>query len=335
MIPLMKNENGSIIVLAALIIPVLILFAAMSIDISYILTARNQLQGAVDASALAAASGLTVNQTTARTRAISISNANQILQVPVALQSSEVTFPSYNTVTIAARRTIPLFFARFAGINTVSVSATATAMCGNRDIMLVFDKSLSMAQDPVPVQHPPLPPQPITATKNAAYYLVDQIQANTLAVDRIGLVSYSDNATLDKSLARDFAQIKNVISTYTVIGWTNIGDGIKTAMNHLNSSSPDRTKKTIILLTDGMANKPGTGYPEDAGAKSYALTQATNCKNSSIKIYTISLGNETNPTFLRQIATLTNGKYYYSPTPAELYAIFQEIAKRIPARLIS
>ncbi len=248
MIPLIKNENGSIIVLAALIIPVLIVLAAISIDVSYILTARNQLQGAVDASALAAASGLTMNQTTARTRAVSISNTNRILQAPVALQSSEVTFPSYNTAAITARRTIPLFFARFAGINTVNVTATATATCGNRDIMLVFDKSLSMAQDPVPVQQPPLPPQPITATKNAACYLVDQIEANTLAVDRIGLVSYSDNATLDKSLARDFAQIKSKISTYTVVNYTNIGDGIKTAMDHLNSSSPDRTKKTIILF---------------------------------------------------------------------------------------
>ena len=64
------DEKGSILVFSGALIAAIILFAATAIDVSYMLTARNQLQSAVDASALAAASGLAESQMIARNRAI-------------------------------------------------------------------------------------------------------------------------------------------------------------------------------------------------------------------------------------------------------------------------
>jgi Ca-activated chloride channel homolog len=330
MLKFLHDKKGNVIILTAALMPVFILLAASSIDVSYMLEARNEMQAVVDASALAAASGLGTSFSTARARGIAISNSNSILGQPLALQSSEVTFPNYKTVRISAQRTIPLYFSRIAGMNTVSVAATATAQCGNRDIMLVFDRSGSMDDD----TSDPAYPQPITGAKGASYYFIDQIEANIQVVDRIGLVSYSDNATLARILDRQFSAMKTTIAGYAASGYTNIGDGILQAMNHLNSSSPARTQKTIILFSDGMANRPGAGSTSDPRAVAYAISQANVAKSSNIKIYTISLGSTTDPNLMKQIASITNGKYFYAPCPSDLYDIFEDISRRIPVALI-
>lgn len=330
MFALKKNEDGQMLVFTALGMAVLIMCAALAIDVSYMLTARNHLQTAVDASALAGATGLPVNQSTALARAVSLSASNTIMQNQLNLGGNEISFPNYKTITITARRTVPLFFTRITGRNSVTIAATATAQCGNRDIILVFDRSGSMDDDTKDIKKP----QPITTAKEAAYYLIDQIAASTFTVDRMGLVSYSDNASLDHSLDRGFSQMKSDIKAYIADGNTNIGEGINKAMNHLNGSSPSNTKKTIILFSDGMANKPGSGMPTNSTAKNYAISKATSAKNSNIRIYTISLGSETDPSLMQQIASITSGKYYYAPTAADLYAVYEDIVKRIPVRLV-
>ncbi len=330
MFALKKNEDGQMLVFTALGMAVLIMCAALAIDVGYMLTARNHLQTAVDASALAGATGLPLNQSTAMARAVSLSASNTIMHNQLNLGGNEISFPNYKTITITARRTVPLFFTRITGRNSVAITATATAQCGNRDIILVFDRSGSMDDDTKDIKKP----QPITTAKEAAYYLIDQIAANTFTVDRMGLVSYSDNASLDHSLDRGFSQMKSDIKAYVANGNTNIGDGINKAMSHLNGSSPSNTKKTIILFSDGMANKPGSGMPTNSTAKNYAISKATSAKNSNIRIYTISLGSETDPSLMQQIASITSGKYYYAPTAADLYAVYEDIVKRIPVRLV-
>jgi Mg-chelatase subunit ChlD len=331
MLSRLKKDDGQMLVFAALGMAVFLVCAALAIDVSYMLTARTQLQGAVDASALAGASGLPLDQNTAITRAISLSASNRIMGTALSLSRNEISFPNYKTISITASRTIPLFFSRFIRRNNATITARATSQCGNRDIMLVFDRSGSMDDDTVN----PLNPQPINTAKSAAYYFIDLIQANSFAVDRIGLVSYSDNASLDRSLDRQFSQMKTSISNYVADGNTNIGEGINKAMNCLNSNSPANTRKTIVLFSDGMANRPGSGMPTNSQAINYAITKAKSAKSSNIVIYTISLGSETDPDTMKQIASVTGGKYYYAPTAADLYAVYLDISKRIPVRLAS
>ena len=67
---LFQDEKGNILVLTAAALMGLVMFASLSVDVGCILTARNQLQAAVDAAALAGASGLLVDQNTALSRAI-------------------------------------------------------------------------------------------------------------------------------------------------------------------------------------------------------------------------------------------------------------------------
>ncbi|MBN1999673.1 VWA domain-containing protein, partial [candidate division KSB1 bacterium] len=151
---------------------------------------------------------------------------------------------------------------------------------------------------------------------------------------RIGLVSYSDFGVLERNLDRDFNSMKDKISTYQANGYTNIGDAILKATTHLNAESPSRTKKTIVLLSDGQATKPGYGLPTNPTAINYAISQARNAANYNIRIYTVSLGNQTDINLMTQIATITGGRHHYAPTTGDLYDIFEEIAERVPSSLI-
>ena len=126
----MKNERGSFAVLAALVMVAVCGFAALSIDVGYMLTAKNQLQNAVDAAALAGASGLTAGQTEAKARAIQYAHSNDCMKVPVQLSPSDVSFPASVRVRVQSTRALNLFFARVLGMNSANVTALAAAEIG-------------------------------------------------------------------------------------------------------------------------------------------------------------------------------------------------------------
>ncbi|NQT25587.1 Tad domain-containing protein [candidate division KSB1 bacterium] len=122
-----QNEKGSILVFAAALIGAGVLFAATAIDVSYILTARNQLQCAVDASALAGASGLRIDEHEAISQAIKIGNQNTCIDQIVRITSEEISFPEDGQICVSYTQTLNLFFARLIGMKTTNVSATAVA----------------------------------------------------------------------------------------------------------------------------------------------------------------------------------------------------------------
>jgi Flp pilus assembly protein TadG len=325
------GERGSILVFASIALFSILGFATIAIDVGCILAAKNELQSAVDASALAAASGLTFSQSTAVQRAVELSNRNKVLQRPLALQSNEVVLVDQTTARVSAQRPVSLFFARVLGLRTVQISATATAKLGNRDIMFIFDRSGTMDDDTVN----PKVPQPITDTQNAANAFVDYIANNALVSDRVGLVSYSTTAAMNLQLGRDFNQVKARILSLKADGYTNIGQAIQLSNNHLIQSAQSRTYRTQILLSDGMANRPGTAMPTNPTAIQFALSNAQVAADNRIKIYTISLGSQTDWNLMNTIASMTHGKHYHAPTAADLNAIFNEIANRIPTVLIN
>jgi hypothetical protein len=67
-------------------------------------------------------------------------------------------------------------------------------------------------------------------------------------------------------------------------------------------------------------------------AAAMAIDHATELKNKYIRIYTIGLGG-VNTTFLGQVASGPEYEYY-APTPAQLEALFNAVAKEIKLRLV-
>jgi hypothetical protein len=109
---LKQEERGATTVMVALALVMILGFAVVAIDMSIVMLAKNQLQTAADAAALAGALslGLTnLDQGVAENSAIELAGLNvaiQDVQQPVIIDPGDVTFPEPNKITVTTHRTI-------------------------------------------------------------------------------------------------------------------------------------------------------------------------------------------------------------------------------------
>ncbi|MBN2410661.1 hypothetical protein JXQ31_03145 [candidate division KSB1 bacterium] len=127
---MIKSKKGSVIVTTALAMVVIIGFMALSIDVGYMVTTKNQLQAAVDAAALAGANGLLVSQADATNRAVHFASLNDCMNQPVVLGLSDISFPTANQIRVENTVNVNLFFARVLGLDQAAIYAEATAEIG-------------------------------------------------------------------------------------------------------------------------------------------------------------------------------------------------------------
>lgn len=191
------------------------------------------------------------------------------------------------------------------------------------DIVLAIDISGSMlAYD--------LQPTRFDVAKEVAQKFVSQ-----RTDDNIGLVVFSGESLSLMPLTNDKAAVINAIGAIKM-GMLNdgtaIGDGLTSAVNRLTSGKAK--SKSIILLTDGT-NNAGDVAPS---------TAAQIAKEKGIKIYTVGVGTNgriqiTDPfgfssvmmetkideDALKEIASVTKGKYFRATDAKMLRDIFEEI----------
>jgi Ca-activated chloride channel family protein len=196
-----------------------------------------------------------------------------------------------------------------------------------RDVCIVLDVSHSMLAEDVR-------PSRLEQAKLAVSDLME-----TLAGDRIAIVTFAGKAVVKCPLTQDYAFVRMVLSQIdtesTGRGGTNVGDAIRTACNDVFDNQ-SREFKDIILITDGE---------EHEGEDSFPVTAAENAGEEGIRIIAIGLGDENegaripitgpdgNVTFLqhegrevwtkldadmlRKIAIATDGGKYITVGPGE------------------
>lgn len=195
------------------------------------------------------------------------------------------------------------------------------------DIIISLDISGSMlAQD--------FKPDRLEASKSIASEFI-----NSRPNDRMGLVVFSGKSFTQCPLTTDHAVLINLfkgIKFGLIDDGTAIGEGIATAINRIKNSNAK--SKTIILLTDGV-NNSGSIAP---------ITAAEIAKTYGIRIYTIGVGSlgqapypvqtpfgpqiqmmnvEIDEPVLKQIAQMTDGKYFRATNNEKLREIYKEIDK--------
>ena len=194
------------------------------------------------------------------------------------------------------------------------------------DIVMAMDISGSMlARD--------FTPDRLTSAKHLAAEFV----ANRRG-DRIAVVAFAGEAFTQAPLTSDQATVETMLSRLrsgVVDDGTAIGNGLATAINRLRESSAK--SKVIILLTDGVNNR-GQISP---------LMAAEIARDMGIKVYTIGVGTrgrapypavdifgnqttvmadvEIDEELLREISSMTGGKYYRAVNDEALREIYAEI----------
>ncbi len=216
----------------------------------------------------------------------------------------------------------------------------AAFSCSNApvDIMLIIDRSGSMSNTLGTTSTTKL-----KAAITAAQTFVTTLSQNTN--NRVGLATFSTTSTLDSALTSDFNSVKTKIGSLTATGNTCTQCGITTANQEVAKDGRSGIKKVVVLLTDGIANTvPGNSNKVAASvAESGAITVVkSGYAANNTTFFTIGLGNKDgntetgiNETFLKQIATLTSGQYYYSPDSSQLNSIYQSISNIVGKGSIS
>jgi hypothetical protein len=133
------NRCGAIVVMAGIFIIALMLVAAISVDASRIFAAKNELQTAADAAALAGAIQLLEDSSFAVDSSRAYAARNRVEQdsissveiVPGVWHPADASFeavgPPWNAVRVTTRHALPLSLARILGDSTVTITSSAIA----------------------------------------------------------------------------------------------------------------------------------------------------------------------------------------------------------------
>ncbi len=191
------------------------------------------------------------------------------------------------------------------------------------------------------------PTQPMQAVKDAVQRMANTVldlQTN----DQLSLEIYGTTARHEVDLTTNALEVSNRLTDMQAghyDPYTNMGGGITRAIEELTSSrSRSRSRKVIILLTDGYANVArdgsyGTSSTQNAAGAAYAIEEAQAAAALGIRIFAVSVGAYSNQTLMQQIADIGNGEHFHAEGTIEQYSaqldlIFASLGGARPVQLI-
>lgn len=141
-----------------------------------------------------------------------------------------------------------------------------------------------------------------------------------------GVVEYPTGAspalqTITGQVTRDAANAR--IDAINFGGCTFMGDGIEKAASLLSGAPAGQ--RAMVLLSDGYDNK---GCDRNNVSKPSALDAAAALPNG-LPIYSCAMGPNSDQVLLEQLATDTDGLYYYMPTIDDLFEIYNYIRGQV------
>jgi Flp pilus assembly protein TadG len=251
---LLKSESGTVIIALALFLVLLLSFIAFGTEAGRWYLLRAEISKAVDAGALAGAKNISNPHVDPKTLAEQICAENfpaGAFGTPGAGNGSanfNVDIDADNKVLVSGHATSPAIMAQLLGIHEVPVSSAGAAQMRPVEIILVLDRSGSMAG------------QPIADLKVAAKSFLDYF-TDSQSTDKMALISFATSERVDRALGSNFVTpMKVSISAMAANGYTNASDAIHEAdgpkgfTDQSGVPVQDRTKQFLVFFSDGRPN---------------------------------------------------------------------------------
>lgn len=333
-----QSRTGGMLILIVTGITILLVAAAIGIDVAYMHVTRAELRTATDAAARAGveALGRTQNIAAARQAAIDFAARNTVAGAPLLLTGNDIEIgstigggstkfqfrPGANPPTamrVHGRRTnnspsgpISLFFGPMFGQNNFQPDHFATAARLDLDVSLVLDISGSMA------------------SQNRYGGLVDAVRVfiqeleQTPQDERCSMTVYDTNASKEVRMTTDLQSINTRLAQLGPRGMTAIGRGMETGLTSFSDpQARPFALRTMIVMTDGHHN---TGVHPSA-----IIPQA---RQMNVTVHTITFSPGANQQTMRNLARDGGGIHIHADNNAQLVAAFREIARQLSVLLI-
>lgn len=365
-----EYRHGTIMVLMVLLLPVILLLAAIAINIAYIELGRTEMVIAADAAARAGGREFIVtgSKSTAKSRAMSIALKNNVAGKPVTLKSNELVFGtsirptptsryqftpggsdpnslqvSINRNSLGSDGPISLLMPNIVGSSSTEMSTQqAISTQIEVDIGLVVDRSGSMAYGANEVADPYVPPASApagwtfgqAAPPNCRWRdLVDAVEVFTEEID-----DSPGNEMISLSSYSDWVS--------TDVSMTDDYDTILTAMDTYTQAFQSGATNIGGGLIEGNgaiqfspSQRPGaakvlvllTDGKHNTGTN--PISAANTLASQGVMIITVTFANEADQALMQQVATIGHGRHFHASTASELSLVFQQIAISLPTLL--
>jgi Flp pilus assembly protein TadG len=257
---ILHNQRGVVLILFCLSFVGLFGFAALGMEVGRWYLTRAELSKAVDAAAMAGAKNISNPYAPIETIVQDVGKENFPLGYLGSPSSGEgsVSFVSQvlpgNKVKVTGAVSTYAVLARFFGIEQVSTGSEGVAQKNEVEIMMVLDKSGSMAG------------KPISDLKRAAKSFL-QFFEETQDQDKMGLISFATGVRVDQPLGTNFVQgMTNKINALSAESgkrqFTNAEDAIDRSDDEAAGGFTDQTglpgdrrkHQYLVFFTDGNPN---------------------------------------------------------------------------------
>lgn len=247
----LKRTEGQLVVAFATLLPIVVLFAGLALDSGLLYVTKARLSNSVDSACLTAVKNLWQGQTTAAAVAANVFSANFGSNAP----TPTITFPTDASgdqqVKVTATASVHTVFMGLLSSQAVPVSATAVATRGDLVMSIVLDRSGSMCGG-VNKCDSGTGDNGGEALQSAVPTFVGDFDEST---DRVGMVSFASNATVDVPIGYSFkTPITNGMTAMKFTGGT-FGTGAGTGSTLSATQGPPLS--LAQLQNDGVAVQPG------------------------------------------------------------------------------
>ena len=276
---LQKNrESGISLMISVVSLIFLIPMIGLAVDVGVLYVVKARLQGAVDGASLAAARSLNLGQTTAAQATSAKQNAVNwfYANFPAGSWFTNTTLmditdthahvyddavnPNLRHVDVTASSKVPTLFMRWFGVANTNIAAVGFASRRDVNAMLVLDRSGSMKPS-------------CGALITAAKTFTGQFSAGR---DKIGAISFADNAYLHHAPSTDFQTTLGYINSFGIgngelddidcLGGTATPQAIALAYNEIYKINQPGALNVIVVETDGKPNTVTVNFWDGAAA---------------------------------------------------------------------
>jgi Flp pilus assembly protein TadG len=273
-----RRQRGYILLLGALLtIVVLLPMVGLAVDAGMVYLVQTLLSAASDAAVLAGARALSRGSDDAAQRANAEIAANAVFAANfpagymwttnLSVTSTAATDSTYlRSLTTNATVTLPLIFLRVLGIGSTTVKAGAKATRRDVNIMIVMDRSGSLANS-----------SSCTPLKTAAAAFVEKFAEKR---DFLGLITFATSSRVDWAPSSTFKTgMETILNNVACTGATSSAQALWQGYRQLVALNQTGALNAIVFFTDGRPTAVTESFPIKA-----------NCTSKTAKLGVLTLG---------------------------------------------